>query len=122
MYSYVARQPILDDKKQPIGYELLFRDSDSTLFPDIDADQATLRLLLENYLTSDVAFSFDDHRAFINFPQQLLLSEYPKLLPKNKVVIEILETCSPTKELLQAVKALHELGYMLALDDFDCNS
>ncbi len=121
MYSYVARQPIFDDKKQLFGYELLFRDSDSAFFPDIDADQATLRLLLENYLTSDVAFSFDDHRMFINFPQQLLLSEYPKLLPKSKVVIEILETCSPTPELLNAVKELHHLGYTLALDDFDCN-
>jgi EAL and modified HD-GYP domain-containing signal transduction protein len=43
----------------------------------------------------------------------------PLLLPKNKVVIEILETCIPDDELFLAIKHLHHKGYIIALDDFE---
>lgn len=33
-------------------------------------------------------------------------------------MVEILEDCPPTQELLSAVKDMHELGYTIALDDF----
>ncbi len=41
-----------------------------------------------------------------------------KFCPKDKVVVEILETCKPTDDLLEAVKDLYQAGYMIALDDF----
>ncbi len=50
MYSYVARQPIFNRKQQTIGYELLFRDGESNAFPNIDANEATCRLVMENYM------------------------------------------------------------------------
>jgi c-di-GMP-related signal transduction protein len=45
MYFYAARQPILDRDKKLIGYELLFRDGVDNVFPDIDGDEATTRLI-----------------------------------------------------------------------------
>ena len=45
MYFYAARQPILDRNKELVGYELLFRDGVDNVFPDIDGDEATTRLV-----------------------------------------------------------------------------
>lgn len=52
MYSYVARQPILDIGKNTVGYELLFRDGPKNSFPDMDAEQATSRLLSDYFMNS----------------------------------------------------------------------
>jgi c-di-GMP-related signal transduction protein len=41
MYSFIARQPILDLNKTVVAYELLFRDGESNYFPNKDPDQAT---------------------------------------------------------------------------------
>ena len=45
MYSYVARQPILDRELKTHAYELLFRDSLDNVFPPISAQLATSRLV-----------------------------------------------------------------------------
>ncbi|WP_114765323.1 EAL and HDOD domain-containing protein [Vibrio rhodolitus] len=116
-YSYFARQPIMDVDKQTIGYELLFRDSPQNSFPDIDADLATIRLLSDHILTTKQD-TLGDLIGFINFPYQSLIDDIPSLFPPSKMVIEILEDCPPTTELLNVVKDLKQRGYTLALDDF----
>jgi c-di-GMP-related signal transduction protein len=117
MYSYVARQPILDTDKNTIGYELLFRDGLNNLFPDMDAEQATSRLISEQFMSS-CCNTTGNKFAFVNFPYNSLIRLIPTLLPKDKLIVEILEDCEPTDELLQAVVILSKKGYKLALDDF----
>lgn len=117
--TYVARQPIFNRKKHTLGYELLFRDGDNNAYPaHIESNRATYRLIVENFLSVGLNPSIPSSRCFINFPYQSLLRRLPQSLPKDKVVIEILETCPPTPELLEAVKDLYKQGYMIALDDF----
>ena len=119
MFSYVARQPIFNRRQQTIGHELLFRNGECNAFPAIDADEATCRLVLENYMAIGNEHIFKGQRNFINFPYRCLINLMPLLLPKNKVVIEILETCIPDDELFLAIKHLHHKGYIIALDDFE---
>lgn len=118
MYSYVARQPILDLKKNTIGYELLFRDGPKNTFPAVEAEEATSRLLSDHFLSSHCNAT-NDKLGFVNFPQQSLLNLVPTLFNASNLVIEILEDCIPTPELLEAIKTLSERGYKLALDDFE---
>jgi EAL and modified HD-GYP domain-containing signal transduction protein len=40
------------------------------------------------------------------------------LLPKDQVVLEILESVEPDEEVVEACKKLKRLGYLIALDDF----
>ncbi|MGC9400854.1 EAL and HDOD domain-containing protein [Vibrio genomosp. F10] len=116
---YVARQPILNAKRQTLGYELLFRDGENNAFPaHIESNRATYRLIVENFLAIGTNPSIESSRCFINFPYQSLIRRLPLMLPKDKVVIEVLETCQPTEELLTAIKELHQQGYLIALDDF----
>lgn len=117
--TYVARQPIFNRKRQTLGYELLFRDGESNVYPaHMDADRATYRLIVENYLSVGINPVIASSRCFINFPHQSLLRRLPRCLPKHKIVVEVLETCQPTDELLEAIQELHRDGYLIALDDF----
>ncbi|MFV0450215.1 MAG: EAL and HDOD domain-containing protein [Vibrio sp.] len=120
MYTtYVARQPILNAKRHTLGYELLFRDGEQNSFPQhVDADRATYRLIVENFLSIGTNPAIDHSRCFINFPYNTLIRRLPLTLPKQKIVIEVLETCQPTDELLEAIMELHGKGYLIALDDF----
>jgi len=118
MGFFAARQPILDRHKSLFGYELLFRTSLVNVFPDVDQEKATSKMI--EVLQFDLGLDriSEGKLAFINFTEQTLLGGYPELLPKKKVVIEILETAKPTKALFLALQQLHNKGYLLALDDF----
>lgn len=118
MYSYVARQPIINCDLSTYGYELLFRDSMNNIFPKISSQQATSSLLVEQFLQQNIDLLLEGHICFINFPRSLLLEGVAECLPSDKVVIEILEDTAPDDALLEKVKTLHKLGYTLALDDF----
>ncbi len=58
-----------------------------------------------------------DKLCFINFPEDLLIDGYAEILPKDKVVIEVLENTIPTEKLLSVIRGLREKGYLFALDD-----
>jgi c-di-GMP-related signal transduction protein len=57
-------------------------------------------------------------KAFINVDQAALEQGAPRLLPRERVVIEILESISPTPEVVELCQGLCRSGYVLALDDF----
>ncbi|MEZ9700015.1 EAL domain-containing protein [Vibrio sp. 10N.261.46.E12] len=116
-YSYVARQPILDTGKKTIGYELLFRDGPKNTFPEVEPELATSRLLSDHFLSTHYN-TLGDKLGFVNFPYASLINLVPTLFPKESLVVEVLEDCEPTDELLEAIKAIFDAGYTIALDDF----
>lgn len=118
MYFYAARQPILDRNKELYAYELLFRDGLENAFPDIDGDEATSRMVEGSQFTFGLEDFLGDKPGFINFTLETLLKKYPSMLPKEQVVVEILETVQPGKRLLAECQQLKEKGYVLALDDY----
>ncbi|WP_127020085.1 EAL and HDOD domain-containing protein [Rheinheimera mangrovi] len=119
MYCYVARQPIFDRQKSVTGYELLFRDGVDNCFPNIDADEATSKLITQHHLLLGVEKITGGKQAFINFSADTLIHHFPTSIDPNSMVIEILETVPISDELLTACKELHKMGYRLALDDHD---
>ena len=119
MYCYLARQPIFDAKRQLHGYELLFRDGESNAFPNINADEATSKLITEHHLFTGVEKITGGHKAFINFSADTLIHHFPTSIDPNSMVIEVLETVPISTELLAACRELHRMGYQLALDDHD---
>ncbi|MEF1256209.1 EAL and HDOD domain-containing protein [Vibrio sp. M260112] len=117
--TYVARQPILNAKRQTLGYELLFRDGESNAYPShIESNRAIYRLIVENFLSIGTNPCIAASRCFINFPHESLVRLLPLSLPKEQIVVEILETCIPNDELFLAIKEIHANGYLIALDDF----
>lgn len=116
-YSYVARQPILDIDKKTLGYELLFRDGPKNTFPEVEPELATSRLLSDHFLSTHYN-TLGDKLGFVNFPHTSLINLVPTLFPKESLVVEVLEDCEPTDELLEAIKTIYDAGYTIALDDF----
>lgn len=118
MQQFVARQPIFNNKLHVHAYELLFRSNTIDGQFNFDPTQAT-SIVVNNgiFLVGLEKLTFAKP-AFVNFSEQLLTSDLMTLLPKEKVVIEILETVAPTPKVMQACRKLKDLGYTIALDDF----
>jgi EAL and modified HD-GYP domain-containing signal transduction protein len=119
MFSYVARQAIYNVEKRVFAYELLFRDGDSNCFPDMSPDEATSSMIANSHLTVGIEDITFKKPAFINFHKDTLLYRFPSTLDPLSVVIEIVETVEVNDELVQACKHIRDLGYQLALDDYD---
>lgn len=113
---FIARQPILDRKKKTFGYELLFRSGWENSF-HANGEIAS-RSVIDNVLAFDLASLTGAAVPFINCTADLLRQELPTLLPQG-TVLEILETVGVDAAVIHACERLSQLGYPLALDDFD---
>ena len=120
---FVGRQPILSPKLKTVGYEVLYRNCQIGQAIFYDETVATATVLLNTYLDIGLEHVVGSHLAFLNIPQQFLLERYCEALPKNQVVLEILENVQPTPQVIEALTSLSQQGYTIALDDFvydDC--
>ncbi|KNY26529.1 EAL and HDOD domain-containing protein [Pseudobacteroides cellulosolvens] len=114
-----ARQPIFDKKNSIYGYELLYRDeAANNSFNNVDGDMATSNVMAAGFLSMGVSSIAGKKKAFINFTHNMLLQKVATLFPSDQIVVELLETIEPTKEIIDACKSLKSHGYTLALDDF----
>lgn len=118
MYFYAARQPILDLNKNVYAYELLFRDSLNNVFPNIDGNEATSKMVEASQFNMGISEFTANKPAFINFTLDTISQGYPLMLSTDELVVEILETIKPGKKLLSCCQELHQKGYTLALDDY----
>ncbi len=112
---FIARQPILDLRREVYGYELLFRSGWENCFYG-DTNEATRLMIADGAL-----YGFHDLTrgtpTFINCTRESLVNGLVTLLPTS-TVLEIVETIEPTEEVLSACANYKRLGYKLALDDF----
>ncbi|PIV88559.1 MAG: diguanylate phosphodiesterase, partial [Hydrogenophilales bacterium CG17_big_fil_post_rev_8_21_14_2_50_63_12] len=118
--AYIARQPIVDAEHHLIAYELLFRHSahaqSARVSSDVDAGITVISNTLFNMGTE---WLLKGKLAFINMDQSMLMSGFSTLLPKENVVIEVLETVPATPEILARLRELRGAGYRFALDNFN---
>ncbi len=122
MDVFVARQPIFNRQQQVFAYELLYRVGTDNFYNDPDGDHATSEVIANSFLLFGLESLTGGKRAFINFTENLLKNEVAANLPNNLIAVEILEHVRRNKEIVAACKRLKELGYMLVLDDFVCDS
>lgn len=118
MKKFVARQPIFDPQQKVFAYELLFRSGMDNFFDASDPDQASTSVIVDSLLLMGMEKLTGGDRAFINCTRNVLIKGYAALLPKDKVVVEILESVEPDDEVVGACLRLKRAGFMLALDDF----
>ncbi len=118
MDSFVARQPIFDHHLRVIGYELLFRSSPENVFlPGTDIDRASSSVIADSVLASGLSALTAGQPAYINLSRTALVGDFATLLPKDRVVLEILESVDIDDEVVEACQRLKRAGYVLALDD-----
>jgi EAL and modified HD-GYP domain-containing signal transduction protein len=113
---FLARQPILNGRREILGYELLFRTGWENSFRG-EPDDSTLKML-DNCLYLGIESIADNRLAFVNCTREALVGRLVTILSPKTAVLEILETVEPDAELMKACIELRKMGYALALDDF----
>jgi EAL and modified HD-GYP domain-containing signal transduction protein len=114
--SIVARQPILNRKKETVAYELLFRTFNKE--KEFDGSQATAEVITSSLDLIGLDNLTGGKHAFINFTAELIKSEIADLLPQKKIGIEILEDIKIDQELISSSQKVKDSGHILLLDDF----
>ncbi len=117
MYErFIARQPIFDQRLRVFAYELLFRAGPQNVFQPWK--DASCNVIVDSMMLFDLQTLTGHAKAFINADESALLHGGFKLLPPDRVIVEILESIDPTPEIVAACADLSNAGYILALDDF----
>jgi c-di-GMP-related signal transduction protein len=115
--KFLARQPIFNSERDVYGYELLFRSGPGNFF-DGSHPEAAAASAVDSLFLFGIDRLTHGRRAFINCTRDFLLRDFPATLPTDRVVLEVLETVQPDDEIVAACRRLKDMGYMIALDDF----
>lgn len=118
---FLARQPILNRNQDLIGYELLFRNAASGPANIIDDLSATAAVIAH---TSHLGIEkvIGETIGFVNVDAAVLMSDIFQVLPREKVVLEIVETMKVTPGILLRIRELVNAGFRFALDDVVADS
>ena len=111
---FIARQPILDCKQAIYAYELLFRSGADISFADGNAENATRSTIDLSLLLGAESFT-EGLPAFINCTRESLCPEIAGTLPKDLVILEILEDVPADDETVRECYRLKQAGYRIAL-------
>ncbi|QDQ25908.1 EAL domain-containing protein [Chitinimonas arctica] len=114
---FLGRQPIVGRQRELVAYELLFRtsqDNNAEVQDDVAASAAVMQHAFSGLGLHAV---LEDKLGFINLSEPLLRSDVIEILPRERVVLEILETVPLTPAVIERCRALRAAGYRLALDD-----
>ena len=108
--SYLALQPIFDRDLRLYAFELLFRagEGEDARVNDDHRASATVMHHVFNKLGADAVLG--PHLGFINLDAAMLASNVVERLPKDKVVLEILETVEVNADLLARCAELQTAG------------
>jgi c-di-GMP-related signal transduction protein len=117
---FLARQPIVGRERQLVAYELLFRSGRLDRAMVIDDVFATATVITHAFSDLGIASALGDRKGFINFDERLLMSDVVETLPRDRIVLELLEHVSMTPPVIERCQALQRAGYSLGLDDVVC--
>jgi c-di-GMP phosphodiesterase len=116
----LARQPIVDARRDVFAYELLFRErrGDQTCVGN-DGNRQTAAVVFRALAGIGLERVASGRPAFINCTRDLLqLEDFAYILPPEHMVLEVLETVEPEPDLIRRLSTLSEAGFRIALDDF----
>jgi EAL and modified HD-GYP domain-containing signal transduction protein len=117
--AIVARQPICDRSQRTFAYELLFREPATEQCVFDSGDEATSRVVFNFIVEIGLERLVGPAQAFINLTRDFMLGMNCGLLPRERVVLEILEDSIPDPDFLRELAVLKAKGYRFALDDFN---
>lgn len=112
---YLGRQPILDANNALFAYELLFRSSGAGGASFVSGLSATAAVIAHaGQLGLDRAIG--DALAFLNVDADVLMSDIFAFLPREKVVLELVESVEASDAVLVRMSQLKGHGFRFALN------
>jgi EAL and modified HD-GYP domain-containing signal transduction protein len=113
---YLGRQPILDRNQALFGYELLFRNAPvgpANVTNELTATAAVIAHASQLGMEKTIG----DALGFVNVDASVLMTDIFSFLPREKVVLEIVNTMQATPQILTRMQELAGHGFSFALDD-----
>jgi c-di-GMP phosphodiesterase len=114
----LGRQPIFDARLNVVAYELLYRNGTENRAVVQNNDEATSQVLVNTLVDIGLDRVVGSQKAFINVSAEFVLNGHCAALPKDRVVLELLEGADPSDALIEVLGELVRSGFQLALDDF----
>lgn len=118
---FLGRQPILDERLEIVGYELLFRSADVEKSDFESQDHASVSVissLLSGFGMREVV---GGKFGYINITEEVLLSDMIEVLPREQTVLELLESIPLNNRNCRRARDLRKKGFRIALDDHVCS-
>jgi EAL and modified HD-GYP domain-containing signal transduction protein len=113
---YLGRQPILDRSQSLFGYEMLFRASTSERAV-IETDLSATAGVIAHVAQLGLERVIGDAQGFLNVDAAVLASDIFVFLPREKTVLEIVDTMPVTRDILDRIGMLKNHGFRFALDN-----
>jgi EAL and modified HD-GYP domain-containing signal transduction protein len=114
---FLARQPILGRDQRLVAFELLFRAAPEHEDAQLTDYAAATAAVISHASQLGMHQVVGEQLAFVNVDEVVLMSDFVRFLPPDKVILEILETVEPTQEVTARIEELKQLGFKFALDD-----
>jgi len=112
MEILVARQPVFDRREQLYGYDLVLRRADRS-----DASQPLPeQLVADTFLGIGIDQVAAGRRAFVTVDRDMLMGGAVRLLPADRVVLQLAGRLTDDPELIQVCDQLVWSGYRFALE------
>ncbi len=117
---FIGRQPIITADKKIFGYEILFRSvaEENTSGVSVSDNLSATANMLENIYDTGLKTIMGDKQVFINVIPDILKRSMTELLPKDKIVLEILETSTIEDNAISIVKEFKNKGFRISLNNF----
>jgi EAL and modified HD-GYP domain-containing signal transduction protein len=114
---FLARQPILGRDQRLVAFELLFRAAPEHEDAQLTDYAMATAAVISHASQLGMQQVVGEQLAFVNVDEVVLMSDFVRFLPPDRVILEILETVNPTPQVLARVAELKALGFKFALDD-----
>ena len=117
MDIFIGSQNIYDREGKIVACELLYRNSLLNKYDESVSSETASCTIINNIINLGLDIVTGGKIALINCDDKVLRRDIITILPRDKVVIELLETLRPTEEVIKEIKRLKDFGFKLALDD-----
>lgn len=117
MDFFLARQAVYNSSMEVVSYELLYRNSIKNKFDTSVSDSEATYEIIKNITLVGFEVLTNNKKALINCSEEVLKSDIITLLPKEQIIIEILETVEATDDVIRRIAFLKKIGYTFAIDD-----
>ena len=117
MDIFIGSQNIYDREGKIVACELLYRNSLLNKYDESVSSETASCTIINNIINLGLDIVTGGKIDLINCDDKVLRNDIITILPRDKVVIELLETLRPTEGVIKEIKRLKDFGFKLALDD-----
>lgn len=118
---FLARQPILDRSQSLVAYELLFRNAEVGT-SDINENLSGTAAAIAHTSHIGIEKIVGDALCFVNVDAEVMMSDILNSLPRDQVILELVDTMAVTPEIIERISVLVREGFRVALDNVTVDS